>query len=78
MEELLGILMIPMVVFMVVVAPIWLILHYRAKRRLGEGLAEEERAQLHALINRAEKMQERVSALESILDVEVPGWRSKA
>ncbi|MGL5304501.1 MAG: envelope stress response membrane protein PspB, partial [Aeromonas sp.] len=26
---------------------------------------------------RAEKMQERVGALESILDAEVPGWRNK-
>ncbi|ENY70544.1 envelope stress response membrane protein PspB [Aeromonas diversa] len=77
MEDLLGILMVPMVVFMVVVAPIWLILHYRAKGRLGEGLAEEERLQLHGLVSRAEKMQERVAALESILDSEVPGWRSR-
>ena len=30
MENLLGVLMVPMVVFMVVVAPIWLVLHYRA------------------------------------------------
>ncbi|MCR6555229.1 envelope stress response membrane protein PspB, partial [Aeromonas sp. CPF2-S1] len=27
MEDLLGVLMVPMVVFMVVVAPIWLVLH---------------------------------------------------
>ena len=35
MEDLLGVLMVPMVVFMVVVAPIWLVLHYRAKGRIG-------------------------------------------
>ncbi|MCO4200137.1 envelope stress response membrane protein PspB [Aeromonas hydrophila] len=81
MEDLLGVLMVPMVVFMVVfmvvVAPIWLVLHYRAKGRIGAGLADGEREQLQGLLVRAEKMQERVGALESILDAEVPGWRNK-
>ncbi|PJG60344.1 envelope stress response membrane protein PspB [Aeromonas cavernicola] len=77
MSSLLGVLMVPMVVFMVVVAPIWLILHYRAKGRMGAGLADSERVQLQGLLARAEKMQERVGALESILDAEVPGWRNK-
>ena len=62
---------------MVIVAPIWLVLHYRAKGRIGADLADNEREQLHGLLVRAEKMQERVGALESILDAEVPGWRNK-
>ncbi|MNH47940.1 Phage shock protein B [compost metagenome] len=52
-------------------------LHYRAKGRIGAGLADNEREQLQGLLVRAEKMQERVGALESILDAEVPGWRNK-
>ena len=55
MEDLLGVLMVPMVVFMVVVAPIWLVLHYRAKGRIGAGLADDEREQLQGLLVRAEK-----------------------
>ena len=55
MEDLLGVLMVPMVVFMVVVAPIWLVLHYRAKGRIGTGLADSEREQLQGLLARAEK-----------------------
>ena len=43
----------------------------------GAGLADGEREQLQGLLVRAEKMQERVGALESILDAEVPGWRNK-
>ena len=50
MENLLGVLMVPMVVFMVVVAPIWLVLHYRAKGRIGAGLADSEREQLPGLL----------------------------
>ncbi|SIQ23495.1 phage shock protein B [Aeromonas sp. RU39B] len=78
MSNVLGVMMVPMIVFMVVVAPLWLILHYRAKSRMGDGLAEGERSQLQALLERSEKMQERVTTLESILDSEVPGWRSRS
>ena len=77
MEDILGILATPLIVFMVIVAPIWLVLHYRAMGRIGAGLADNEREQLQGLLVRAEKMQERVGALESILDAEVPGWRNK-
>ena len=68
---------VPAILFVVFVAPIWLVLHYRAKGRIGAGLADGEREQLQGLLVRAEKMQERVGALESILDAEVPGWRNK-
>ncbi|EOD53851.1 envelope stress response membrane protein PspB [Aeromonas rivuli] len=77
MEDILGIFVAPIMVFMVVVAPIWLVLHYRAKGRIGVGLADNERDQLQGLLQKADKMQERVGALESILDAEVPGWRNK-
>ena len=68
---------VPAILFMIFVAPIWLVLHYRAKGRIGAGLADSEREQLQGLLARTEKMQERVGALESILDAEVPGWRNK-
>ena len=68
---------VPAILFMIFVAPIWLVLHYRAKGRIGAGLADNEREQLQGLLVRAEKMQERVGALESILDAEVPGWRNR-
>ncbi|MFG0833376.1 MULTISPECIES: envelope stress response membrane protein PspB [Aeromonas] len=77
MEDILGVFVTPIIVFMVVVAPIWLVLHYRAKGRIGVGLADNEREQLQGLLQTADKMQERVGALESILDAEVPGWRNR-
>lgn len=40
--ELATALMIPTVVFMVLVAPIWLILHYRSKRQHGSALSDRE------------------------------------
>ncbi|MDO7086086.1 envelope stress response membrane protein PspB [Pseudocolwellia sp. AS88] len=67
----------PIVIFLVVVAPIWLVLHYRSKRQLSQGLSEEEYAQLSELSELADKMTDRIKTLEAILDVETPEWRSK-
>ncbi|MGL5948494.1 MAG: envelope stress response membrane protein PspB [Aeromonas sp.] len=77
MGTMLTMLSVPLTVFMVIVAPIWLILHYRAKQRLDAGLAESEREQLHDLLVRGEQLKQRVQALETILDAEVPGWRGR-
>ena len=67
---------VPVVVFMVV-APIWIVVHYRSKARSVEGLSAGERAELEDMIDVANKMAARIETLEAILDVETPGWRDK-
>ena len=42
-----DILMAPIIIFLIIVAPIWLILHYRSKRQVSQGLTEEEYSQLN-------------------------------
>nr|WP_310733499.1 MULTISPECIES: envelope stress response membrane protein PspB [unclassified Colwellia] len=74
MEEL---IMVPVIIFMLLVAPIWLILHYRSKRQITQGFSEEEYKQLSELSELADKMTERIKTLEAILDAETPDWRSK-
>lgn len=74
MEEL---IMIPVIIFMLFVAPIWLILHYRSKRQITQGFSEEEYKQLSELSELADKMTDRIKTLEAILDAETPDWRSK-
>ena len=74
MEEL---IMAPIIIFMVIVAPIWLVLHYRSKGQVSQGLSEEEYIQLSELSETADKMAERINTLEAILDVEAPNWRNK-
>ena len=66
---------VPMIMFMIFVAPIWVIMHYRSKRKMSEGLSEAELNQLNDLSNRAEKMADRNKTLEAILDAESPNWR---
>ncbi|MFD2166282.1 envelope stress response membrane protein PspB [Thalassotalea euphylliae] len=74
MEE---IIVAPLIIFMLIVAPIWLILHYRSKRQISQGLSEEEYTQLSELAELADKMSDRIKTLEAILDAESPDWRNK-
>ncbi|MBQ4836367.1 MULTISPECIES: envelope stress response membrane protein PspB [Pseudoalteromonas] len=71
------ILVAPIIIFMIVVAPLWLILHYKSKKQVSQGLSEHEHRQLIELANKAEKMAERVETLEALLDQESPDWRRK-
>ena len=72
------VIMAPVIIFMVIVAPIWLILHYRSKGQVSQGLSEEEYVQLSELSELADKMADRIKTLEAILDAETPDWRQKA
>jgi len=69
--------MVPVIIFMLLVAPIWLVLHYRSKRQISQGFSEEEYTQLSDLSELADKMTDRIKTLEAILDAETPEWRSK-
>ncbi len=66
---------VPVVLFMVVVAPIWIIFHYKSKSNVVNGLSAVERAELEEMIEVANKMAARIETLESILDAESPDWR---
>ena len=75
MDSLAIAIVVPTVVFMVVVAPAWLWMHYRSKRRAQAALSQTERDNLEALVHRSELMMERIDTLESILDAQTPEWR---
>jgi phage shock protein B len=65
----------PLIVFLIFVAPIWLVLHYRSKRKTSQGLSDEDFEKLQSITRQAESMQDRVQTLERILDAESPNWR---
>ncbi len=75
--EYLSILAVPLSIFALVVMPLWLVLHYRAKRVIGSGLEESERESLDRLTQQADDLGQRIESLEQILDSEVPGWRNR-
>jgi phage shock protein B len=70
-----AIILVPSIVFMVIVAPLWVWLHYRSKRRAQVALTESEHDNLEALLLKSEAMMERIDTLESILDAQTPEWR---
>jgi phage shock protein B len=71
------IIFVPLILFMIFVAPLWVIMHYRSKNKIKQGLSDSELNQLNELTVRAEKMAERIKTLEAILDAESPRWRNQ-
>ncbi len=60
-----------------VVAPIWIIAHYATRWRSTKALSSDEEQLLEELWDSAERMEQRINALERILDAEVTDWRKK-
>ena len=65
-------------IFCIFVAPLWLIMHYTTKRRQAQGMTGEDEKMLADLWQIANKMENRVKTLETILDTRTPAWRDKA
>ena len=65
------------IVFMTLIVPLFVIMHYTTKWKATKGLSDDEHQMLEDLWKESQTMQSRVNALETILDSEVPDWRSK-
>jgi phage shock protein B len=67
-----SMLEVPLILFLVIVAPIWIIAHYVTRWRLAKTLSPEEEKQFAELWRLAERMEERIDSLERILEAEGP------
>ncbi len=67
----------PLIIFLAVVAPVWIIAHYVTRWRTAKTLSTEDEAMLSELWESAAKMESRVKTLEQILDAQAPGWRNR-
>ncbi len=68
---------VPMIIFMVIVAPIWLILHYATRNSASKRLTSKDETLLAELHESARKLDERLYNLERILDADSPEWRDQ-
>jgi phage shock protein B len=68
---------VPTVIFLGLVLPLWLVLHYAATWRASKGLSEEDKQTLEATLNELNRVEERLQTLETILDAEQPDWRDR-
>lgn len=73
--ELLKFMFVPAILFMVVVAPLWITMHYRSVNRSSRSLSEEDRKSIEHMLVTVDKLTDRIGTLESILDVEHANWR---
>lgn len=71
MEAVLGI------VFLTIVAPIWIVAHYVTRWRTAKTLSSEDESLLAEVWGSADKMEARLRTLERILDAEHPEWRDE-
>jgi len=71
-------LFVPMILFMVFVAPIWIVMHYRSLNRSSRCLSNDDRESLDDMLAIVDKLSERIESLESILDADHSSWRQQS
>jgi len=64
-------------VFLTVVLPLVIIMHYVTKWKATQGLSDDEQRLLEDLWKESQAMESRVNALETILNDENPEWRKQ-
>jgi len=68
---------VPTILFLVIVAPMWLTMHYRSVNRASRGLTREDRESVEQMLVTVDKLTDRIEALEAILDEDHREWRSQ-
>jgi phage shock protein B len=68
-------LFVPTILFMVIVAPIWIGMHYRSVNRSTRSLNAEDRENVERILETVDRLTERIATLESLLDADHRGWR---
>ena len=66
---------VPSVVFLTIVAPLWLILHYWSKHKSRQGLSQDEEQLLEQMAGTIKGLEQRIHTLERILDNQHQGWQ---
>ena len=65
------------ILFLTIVAPIWIVAHYVALWRRSRGLSASDERALAELWESARRLEGRIVNLEQLLDAEAPGWRGR-
>jgi phage shock protein B len=66
---------VPTILFMVIVAPLWITLHYRSLSRSSRSLSTEDRESIEHMLETVDKLTERIGTLEAILSEDHPDWQ---
>jgi len=63
------------ILFLTICLPLWIIFHYVTKWKMSKGLSPEDEKMLSEVWESTNRMEERITTLERILDIEAPNWR---
>ena len=74
MSSILG---IALVVFLAIPAPIFIVLYFISKWKQSRELSSSDEQMLEDLWESSQRLEERLEALETILDNEAPEWRRR-
>ena len=69
---------VPTIVFLVIVAPLWITMHYRSVNRSSRSLNLEDRESIEYMLQTVDTLTDRIATLASILDADHPQWRQQA
>jgi phage shock protein B len=75
--EFLKFLFVPTILFLVIVAPLWITMHYRSVNRSSRSLNQEDRESIEHMLETVDKLTDRIGALEAILDADHSQWRQQ-
>ena len=76
-----GFLSVPLIIFLAVVAPLWIFFHYvtKWKQMKRAGAADDQTVvdsrELRRMRDLADRLEQRIESLETILDADTPDWR---
>jgi len=68
---------VPTILFLTIVAPMWITMHYRSVNRSSRSLNREDRESIEHMLETVDKLSERIISLETILDDDHPQWRQQ-
>ena len=74
MSTLLG---VALIVFLAIPAPIFIVLYFMSKWKQSRELSSADEKMLEDLWTSSQRLEERLEALETILDNDAPEWRRK-
>ena len=76
--ELAELLTIAVIVFIAIPAPLFIVLHFITKWKQSREISGGDEKMLEDMWILAQRLDERLESLETILNSELPDWRKKA
>ena len=68
---------VPLILLITIAVPIWITLHYRSLNNSNRALSDDDRRSLNEVLEAVDRMTDRITNVEAILDADHPNWRNE-